>query len=64
MYCRYHCESCGEYHPLANIPTRELYNAMISFIVQPPRPFDSKTWEQIFVAEIRRRGGAVFTIRL
>jgi hypothetical protein len=64
MYCQYKCVDCGDWHPLSNIPTSELYGAMISFIVEPPPPFDSKTWEMIFVSEIRRRGGRIFTIRL
>lgn len=64
MYARYKCEECREWHPIEGIPNSELVMAWKSFTLFPPEPFDAKTWDVIFAAEIKRRGGKVITIRL
>jgi len=57
MLCRYQCVDCGEWHPLADIPTNELLGAMIAFTCDPPPPFSAKVWQLLINLEIQRRGG-------
>lgn len=55
MYCRYKCCYCGDWHPLGDTPTRELQGMLVEFIMDPPPPFDSYTWNLIIRAEFQRR---------
>jgi len=55
MLCRYRCEHCDRWHTLGGIPTRELPGAWLSFVLDPPPPFDAKTWDMIIAAEMSRR---------
>ncbi len=69
VLCRYKCESCGDWHPLSNIPTHELMGAWFSFILSPPEPFGKEVWDMLFREELRRRtggasGGGFYMIRL
>ncbi len=55
MLCRYKCEFCNDWHPLANIPDDELMGAWISFMLQPPEPFSRSVWAFLFQLEFQRR---------
>ncbi len=56
MLCRYKCRACGDFHPLANIKSRELMGAWIEFMNDPPEPFDRRIWDLLIRLEMRRRG--------
>lgn len=58
MYARFKCDNCSEWHGLDEIPTSHLFKAYLCFTVDPPPPFDGRTWGLIITAEQKRRTGS------